>query len=235
MMLEILTANRRPRTLVGALLCLSLALLPQSVLASTPPAATLEFLQPTNQAVFSTLDEIPIMLRASATNDAFLSGDVLANQRSIATVSYCCSLCPCFFPEPGQETILQIPVPAENGHPPSNPWQGWTNVMPGVYQLTARSVGEKGTVLEASPVTITVLDLRLNIVVQPDGSVTLVIPEGSLVPAGYYLEASPDLLAWTRLGPFEPGNLAAFYHDVPPDNARKMRFYRSVYSPPQTP
>jgi len=59
--------------------------------------------------------------------------------------------------------------------------------------------------------------------------VTLVIPQGSMVPGGYDLEASQDLQSWTRLGPFEPGNVAAFYFDVPPETAREKRFYRSVY------
>src|SRR3954471_14370784 len=53
----------------------------------------LEFIQPTNGAVFSTLDEIPIVLRAVASNDVFLSGEVFANQwKKVGDVSYCCSL-----------------------------------------------------------------------------------------------------------------------------------------------
>jgi hypothetical protein len=54
-----------------------------------------------------------------------------------------------------------------------------------------------------------------------------------LVPGGYDLEASEDLQKWTRLGPFLPGDVAAFYYDVPPTSAREMRFYRSVYVPPE--
>jgi len=58
---------------------------------------------------------------------------------------------------------------------------------------------------------------------------------GSLVAGEYDLEASPDLRTWTRLGPFQPGNVAAFYFDVPPESARERRFYRSVYIPPRVP
>jgi len=195
----------------------------------------LEFIAPTNIAVFSTLDEIPIVLRASAPNDVILSADVLANQGKIATASYCCSLCPCGVPQAGQETILQIPVPWEEGRPPPRPWQGWTNVQAGIYRLTARAVSEKGSMVEAMPVTITVLDLALRIFVRSDGVVELVIQQGSLVAGSYDLEVSQDLRTWTRLGSFEPGNVAAFYFDVPPENARARRFYRSVHVPPPGP
>jgi hypothetical protein len=195
---------------------------------------TLQFIQPTNGAFFSTLDEIPIVLRAFASNDFFSTGDVFAGFLKVGTVSYCCSLCPCFAPIPGQETILQIPVPWENGHPPSRPWQGWTNVGARVYQLTAQATGENGTVVNAAPVTITVIDRTLHIFVRTDGSVTLAIPQGSMTPGGYDLEASQDLREWKRLGRFEPGNVAAFYYDVPPETARQMRFYRSVYTPSNT-
>ena len=64
-----------------------------------------------------------------------------------------------------------------------------------------------------------------------DGAVTLVIPQGSLVAGRYDLEASQDLRTWVRLGPFEPGNVAAFYFDVPSEAARGERYYRSVYFP----
>jgi hypothetical protein len=141
-------------------------------------------------------------------------------------------LCPCAHPQAGQETILQIPVPWAGGIPPRRLWQGWTNVEARSYQLTARAVGENGTVVEAAPVNITVVDLTLRIFVQLDGAVVLAIPQGSMVEGGYDLEASADLRTWTRLGPFEPGNVAAFYFDPPPATARERRFYRSVYHPP---
>lgn len=203
--------------------------------AHASPAAesnlpVLQFVEPTNNAVFSTLDEVPIVLRVSAPDDLFLSADVLANHGTIATAVFCCPFCPCPRPQEGQETILQIPVPWESGMPPSRIWQGWTNVQAGSYRLTARAVGESGTAVEAAPVNITVLDLTLRIFVGADGSVMLVIPQGSLVTGGYDAEASQDLRTWTRLGPFLPGNVAAFYYDDPPASARERRFYRSVRS-----
>jgi len=195
----------------------------------------LQFVEPTNNAVFSTLDEVPIMLRASAPDDVFLTAEVLANNARIGTASYCCWLCPCFRPLPGQETILQIPVPREGGMPSSRTWQGWTNVQAGSYRLTASATGENGTAIQAAPVNITVLDLTLRIFVGADGGVALVIPQGSLVAGGYDAEASQDLRTWTRLGPFMPGNVAAFYYDNPPPGERQPRFYRSVRVPPRLP
>ena len=81
---------------------------------------------------------------------------------------------------------------------------------------------------------ITVVDTTLLVFARTDGSVWLTIPGGSLVPGGYDAEASTDLHTWTRLGPFMPGNVAAFYSD-PPDPTRTKRFYRSVYIPPRGP
>lgn len=195
----------------------------------------LRFLQPTNGAVFSTSVEIPMVLHSFAPNDVFPTAEVFANEGRIATVSYCCTLCPCAFPFEGEELILQIPVPWDRDRPPSQTWQGWRTNQPGVYRLTARATGRNGTMVEATPVTITVVDATLHIFVQAEGTVTLTIPQGSLVPGGYDLEASQDLRTWTRLGEFSPGNVAAFYFDVPPNSARERRFYRSVYVPPRVP
>jgi hypothetical protein len=223
-----------PLSFVAALFSCSLAMLLATPMQAAPAVAqlpVLEFIEPRNNAVFSTLDEIPIVLRASAPNDLILAADVFDNQQKIASVAYCCSFCPCAQPLEGQETILQIPVPWLDGMPTPRIWQGWTNVQAGSHRLTARAVSQNGAIVEAAPVTITVLDLTLRIFVQPDGTVTLVIPEGSLVEGGYDLEASQDLRTWTLLGSFAPGNVAAFYFDVPPENARQRRFYRSVYVP----
>lgn len=203
--------------------------------AADGQSVVLEFIQPTNNALFSTLDEIPIVLHAVASNDVFRTGEVFANYVKIADVSYCCSFCPCYRPVPGDETTLQIPVPWQNGNPPPRSWQGWTNVPARRYQLTARATGDNGTTVQATPVTITVIDRTLFIGVRSDGSVSLVIPQGSLVPGRYYAEGSEDLRMWTRLGPFEPGNVAAFYSDAPPTTPRRARFYRSVYVPLQNP
>ncbi len=192
-------------------------------------APSLRFVEPTNNAVYSAMDEIPIVLRASASNDVFLTANIFANQGKIGTASYCCSLCPCFHPIDGQETTLQIPAPWQDGQPPSQPWQGWTNVQPGTYRLTAHAVGEHGTTVDAAPVNVIVVDRKLHMFLREDGSVTLSITFGSMVPGRYDLEASADLRTWTRLGEFSPGNVAAFYWDVPPENARQRRLYRAVY------
>jgi hypothetical protein len=114
----------------GFLFAMSLTLAHTSMAVETN-LALLQFVEPTNNAVFSTLDEVPIMLRASAPDDVFLTADVLAN----------------------------------NG--------------------------------------------------------------------GYDAEASEDLRTWTRLGPFLPGNVAAFYYDDPPPDKRDRRFYRSVRVQPR--
>jgi hypothetical protein len=76
----------------------------------------LQFIQPTNGAIYSTLDEVPVMLRAVASNDLFLSADVFANLAKIATVSYCCTLCPCYHPIEGQD-----PRPVGGGQAPVAP------------------------------------------------------------------------------------------------------------------
>ena len=46
--------------------------------------------------------------------------------------------------------------------------------------------------------------------------------------------AHGHLRDWTRLGDFSPGNVAAFYWDRPPADA-KIRFYRAVYVPRKLP
>src|SRR5256885_4357081 len=118
--------------------------------AHSADSPVLQFIQPTNDAVFSTRDEIPIVLRAYASNDVFPTAEVFAHFQKIATVSYCCTLCPCPAPFPGHETILQIPAPWQGGMPPPRPWQGWTNVLAGMYQLTAHAIGQDGTAVEAA-------------------------------------------------------------------------------------
>ena len=193
--------------------------------------AVLEFLQPTNHAVFSTLDEVPIVLRAYAPDDVILSAEVSADRQTIGQASFCCALCPCAHPLPGEETILQIPVPREAGRPQSRTWQGWTNVPAGIHQLAARAGTQNGAVVDAAPVTITALDLTLRIHMSADGTAILVITEGSLVPGTYELEASEDLRNWTRLGPFLPGDVAAFYFDRRTEPPRASRFYRFVHVP----
>ena len=83
------------RLMVTLIRCL-IALMPVTpeCLAQAGDGGTpiLQFLQPTNGAVFSTSDEIPMVLHSFAPNDVFPTADVLANQSKIATVSYCCTL-----------------------------------------------------------------------------------------------------------------------------------------------
>ena len=219
-------------TRARGLLGLWFGLVGMAVWAADPQLPVLEFVEPTNHAVFSTSDEIPIVLRAVAPDDVFATAEVFANHQAIATVLYCCPWCPCPPPSVGQETTLRIPAPW-NGEPPlpERMWQGWTNVQAGRYLLTAQATGEHGTLVEAAPVSVTLIDRTLRFFVQPDGAVTLSIPQGSMVPGGYDLEVSQDLRTWTRLGPFQPGDVAAFFFDPPPAGAQERRFYRSVYVP----
>jgi len=102
----------------------------------------------------------------------------------------------------------------------------------GVHRLTARSTGENGTMVEAAPVNVTVFDGSLEVLENgTDGTLTLVIHEGSLTPGRFDLEMSNDLRNWTRVGEFGPGDVAAFYFGIPVESNRKARFYRSVYVP----
>ncbi len=196
--------------------------------AETSPL--LRFVEPARNGLYSTLDEVPIVLRAWASNDVFLTAEIFANSTKIAEASFCCWLCPCAHPFPGQETILQIPVRPPVGVP-SRPWQGWQPDHAGILYLTARAVGENGTIVEALPVRILVYDPVLHISVREDGTVGLVIREGSVSPGSYDAEASPNLVEWTRLGEFAPGNVAAFYTDPPAPEPRRRRFYRAVFHP----
>jgi len=87
--------------------------------------AALEFNQPTNNAVFSNLEEVPILVRGAAMeHDVFAVGELFADGKKIADLSYCCALCPCAAPQVGQETILQIPVARNETTAPSRPFQG---------------------------------------------------------------------------------------------------------------
>ena len=212
-----------------------LAVLPlHTIRAGEGQQRILEFLQPADGAVFSTLDEIPVVLRAFAPKDVFLNAEVFANQNHIAAATFCCPLCPCARPAAGMQTTLQIPASWSENIPPAQPWAGWRNhPMAGTYRLTARAAGENGTVVAAAPVTITIVDLTLRISVDADGTVLLVIPQGSLVRGGYDLEVSDDLKSWSRPGSFSPGDVAAFYRDHPPVNTR-CRFYRATYIPPRS-
>lgn len=219
-------ALRRLSSLIAAVLVALASRTP-----AQPSAPELEFLSPSSDVLYSTRDEIPIVLRSVAPNDLIVAADVNTPGEFIGTAVFCCPFCPCARPVEGQELILQIPVPWDNGRPPARMWQGWTNVQAGIHRLTARAVSQNGTPVEAKPVTVTVIDLTLHIQVRPDRTVGLVIPQGSLANGHFDAEASEDLHTWIRLGPFSPGNVAAFFQDEQPASAFKQRYYRSVYVP----
>jgi hypothetical protein len=225
-----------PRWLLGhgLLLWLAVALAMPTAQAAQVGVARLTFAEPYDGSIYMAASDVPITLRACAPDDVILSAEVFADGQLIGVATFCCPLCPCAHPLPGQETVLQIPAPWNGGPPPAQVWQGWTNVPAGIHRLTARAVGENGTVVESPPVTIDVREVSLFIGPnsEHDGEYVLVIPFGSLVDGGWFdLEASSDLSTWTRLGPFSPGNVAAFYWDRPPASARERRFYRAVWVP----
>ena len=189
-------------------------------------APTLAFVTPTNGAVYSAGDTIPIVLRAIASNDVFLTADVYVDNGKLTTLSYCCPLCPCAAPREGFETRLQYPIAANGGVA-----RGWSNVQAQTYRLFARGVGEHGTTVQTAPIYVHVVDRSLEIYSNDaNGTVMLIIPFGAMTIGGYDLEISEDLRTWRSLGSFSPGAVAAFYWDTPPTDAR-VRFYRSVYTP----
>src|SRR5436189_3138570 len=119
-----LSRGQTSRILIAAtarLAALLLATIEPAALAEEAQLPVLQFIQPTNSAVFSTMDEIPVLLRAFAPSDVFPTAEVFANEIKIATVSYCCTLCPCAAPMQGRETTLQIPVPWDGTKPPAWP------------------------------------------------------------------------------------------------------------------
>lgn len=61
-----------------------------------------------------------------------------------------------------------------------------------------------------------------------DGQLHFVLPEGSLVAGEFDLQMSHDLITWERVGPFEPGDVAAFARDIPPKDDPRPRFYRAA-------
>jgi hypothetical protein len=197
-------------------------------------SAFLQFVEPAAGAIFRAGEEIPLSLKAFVPDDVVLSAQISVNDAPEADAVYCCPLCPCPQPKPGQETILRIPAVWNSGPPPAELWRGWKPPHAGVFRLTASATSQNGTVISAAPVTVTVVDLDLYISLNPEGGVLFVIRQGSLVPGGYEMEVSEDLLTWARLGEFQPGAVAAFFADVPPPGATAL-FYRAVYTPPRKP
>jgi hypothetical protein len=61
-----------------------------------------------------------------------------------------------------------------------------------------------------------------------EGHLQFVVAQGSLLQGRLELELSHDLVTWNSLGPFSPGNVAAFAEDTVPPNDKRPRFYRSA-------
>ncbi len=203
------------------------------LLLASPEALSqvkLAFENPKPDAVFKAGAEVPVLLTAYAPNDFFPAAALFANGEPFAQTTYCCRLCPCAYPLKGVTTTLQIPAPYDPERPSSEPWRGWRFSTPGTYVLTAHATSLAGAVADAPPVTIRIeaIDLHLRITVSSDGMIHFVLPEGSLFPENLALETSHDLKNWQRLGPFEPGNVAAFFRDVPDPKVSTPRYYRAV-------
>jgi hypothetical protein len=168
------------------LLWLASALAVPATQASQFGVSRLTFTEPRDGLVYMAASNVPITLRAFAPDDVFLSAEVFADGQSIGVATFCCPLCPCAHPFPGQKTVLQIPAPWNGGPPPAQVWQGWTNVPSGIHHLMARAVGENGTVAESAPVTISVREVKLFIGPnsEHEEEYVLVIPNGALVDDG---------------------------------------------------
>jgi hypothetical protein len=69
---------------------------------------------------------------------------------------------------------------------------------------------------------------RLHMMPGEGGELRFVLPEGSLAAGEFDLQLSHDLVTWERVGPFEPGNVAAFARDTPPPGDPRPRFYRAA-------
>jgi hypothetical protein len=192
----------------------------------------LEFLEPAPDAVFLSDAEIPLVLRGEAPDEIVSGAEVFVDGQSVGTAVYCCPLCRCAAPTEGMPLVLQLPAPVDE-FPGGLPWQGLTGLAPGIHRITARAVASGGTVLDAAARSITVLpiraeDLVLSVSSNPAGSLDFVLPGGSLVPGGFAMWLSHDLVHWTRLGEFSPGNVAAFFSDAPEPMDPRPCFYRAV-------
>ncbi len=203
--------------------------------AEDPIIPLLEVVEPVHGGVFALSEAIPLVLHAAVADDVITRAEVLVNGEPLATAVFCCVWCPCARPRAGQETTLQLPAVWDGVGEPPLPWRGWRAPRAGTYRVAARGMGEEGTEVEAAAVTITVVDLALQLSLLDDGAAWLVLPEGALVPGGWDLEVSEDLTDWTRLGAFSAGAVAAFYLDPPSASPRGSRFYRAVYTPPAGP
>lgn len=192
----------------------------------------LEFQEPNQGSVYPYGAEVPVVLRAQADDETVTWASVFVDGQLNGIAGYCCPFCPCFAPMPGMMLELQI-ARSWDTVGGGNVWRGLTNLPPGVHRLTAQADGSGETHLESTPRTVTVLNpgaLDLRVSEGLTGQLLFVLPEGSLVPGGFDLWLSRDLRGWTRLGPFSPGNVAAFSTDQPDPQDDQPRYYRALPS-----
>lgn len=192
----------------------------------------LEFLEPAPGAVFFQGTEVPLVLLGEVPGEIVAGAEVFVDGQSIGVAVYCCRFCPCAAPMEGMALVLQLPSPEEE-FPGGRPWQGLTGLAPGIHRLTARTVAGGGTEIIASERVIRVLpiteeDLHLIVSDGPGGTLAFVLPYGSLIPGGFDMWLSHDLVGWSRIGAFIPGNVAAFFGDDPDPEDHRPRFYRAI-------
>ncbi|HRI16569.1 MAG TPA: hypothetical protein PLX89_26550, partial [Verrucomicrobiota bacterium] len=188
------------------------------------------FLEPTPGSAYLVGTEIPLSLIAEVPREIVTSADVFVDGQPAGTAIYCCILCRCPPPPDGTALVLRLPRSPDEGSPDSL-WRGLTNLAPGFHTIHAVATGSGGTALQARPIQVTVLaefDLTLRVSVDSQQQLFFVLPGGSLVMGGFDMWLSHDLQEWTRLGPFEPGNVAAFFRDQPAPNDPGPRFYRAL-------
>lgn len=192
----------------------------------------LEFLEPAPGSVYLAGAEVPVVLRIEVPGEIASSAEVFVDGVSVGVAVYCCRFCPCPAPSEGLALVLQLPSLVDD-FPTGPPWRGLTGLTPGSHRLTARAVAGLGTEVSAAELVVTVLpitpdELQLSAAEGLTGTLEFVLPSGSLVPGGFAMWLSHDLIRWSRLDDFQPGNVAAFFSDVPDPMDRRPRFYRAI-------
>jgi hypothetical protein len=172
-----------------------------------------------------------LVLQAQVPGGVVFNAEVFADGHPVGPALYCCPECLCPPPEAGMPILLRLPG-SGSGDPPTGLWSGIRDLLPGNYRLTARATADTGAMLEAQPVTIRVLAsdtpyMELRASLQSDGILRFVLPEGSLLPYGFEMWVSNDLKNWQRLGPFLPGDVAAFFQDHPDPSDSRPRYYQA--------
>jgi len=112
----------------------------------------------------------------------------------------------------------------------------WTRPPLGVHTLTVwGTTGQGKSLAGRSPVTIISgrpLNLELQIRVDRVGRAHFVLPEGSMAGYGFDLWEGVDLKTWRRLGPFLPGDVAAFFDLELDASDERSKFYRAQSAAP---